>query len=110
VLNKGLGDFEIEKCSPRGTVKSRMASVLSVNQNIHNQSFRCTIRGAGQIGIKVVFVPSRCAVIVAQDVRSERVHYGRKVNETNVQDCRPISGCSCPNKGLLVSRLLWIIY
>lgn len=28
VLNKALGDFEIDKCNPRGTVKSRMASIL----------------------------------------------------------------------------------
>ena len=29
VLNNGLGDLEMEKCSPRGTLKSRSAAQVS---------------------------------------------------------------------------------
>lgn len=74
VLNSGFGDFDIEKCKPLGTVKSRMAvEYMSCPAQQYSDGVR-TIRGPRDVGIEVVFIPSRCFIVASQNIGRERMH------------------------------------
>ena len=65
VWNNEFGDFDMERCSPRGTVKSRMASGEERHHHriASNTTRARTIRGPGKVGEQVVFIPTGSFVV-----------------------------------------------
>ena len=61
-MNSEFGDFDIEKLSPLGTAKSRIAGAhTQMGAQItlaHRRRVQLTIGGPCQVHVKVVFVPS----------------------------------------------------
>jgi hypothetical protein len=66
----------MERCRPRGTVKSRMA-VEGDQCGFAPRTRGHTIRRPCEIGIQVVFIPASSLVITTEDICRKGVHTGR---------------------------------
>ena len=66
----------MEKCRPRGTVKSRTA-VEGDQYKFAPQTRGHTIRSLCEIGVQVVFIPASSLVITTEDICRKGVHTGR---------------------------------
>lgn len=64
VLKSGFGDFDIERCNPRGTLKSSIA-VSRLQDRKKGYTRGPTAGRPGQISIKIIFVPTSCLVITS---------------------------------------------
>jgi len=71
----------MERCRPRGTVKSRTAvdhhhhlSLGCLRVRDEKKVTRRTIGGPRKIGVQVVFVPASSLVVATQDIGCKRVH------------------------------------
>ena len=73
VLKSGFGDFDIERCKPRGIWKSSIAISQPLEQSTNHEGKRTTGR-PGQIRIEIILIPTRRLVITPQDIRSEWMH------------------------------------
>jgi hypothetical protein len=67
VLNSALGDLEMDRCSPFGTVKSRIANLRGHEQN-RSIGKKHTIRGTCQVAEEVVLVPSCDFIVGTEDI------------------------------------------
>ena len=74
VLKSGLGDLDIPKWSPLGTLKSRRAVLASGRCSAYMDRHLLTIGGSGEISVEVVLIPANLLVVAAKYIRRERMH------------------------------------
>lgn len=84
----------MEKWTPLGTVKSKMAGEELVTTATRTIELWHTIRRTSEIGVEVVFIPSCRFVVAPENIWRERVHR---------DECKKLSERKLPTK----NEILW---
>jgi hypothetical protein len=87
----------MERCRPRGTVKSRTA-VEGDQCGLAPRTWGHTIGRPCEIGVQVVFIPASSPVVTTEDICRKGVHTGRLLKAADRDESRV--ACSCDGRTL----------